>query len=195
MCNSNQFNELLTACKAKSTQIHQQFQAALSNPSIVALKKKYPNNVVIEDGQFNLEFRFRHLARDNNEESYSSDTQDAFHNLVSELRAVIRPLLAEMPDVKATTSEEYGTFSVSIPLPIDHAVESKKLLIESVIDPSLKQDEGDKTPQVFRDSVNFSAVKDGMRDRIASLIRACGLDVDEAYSLPRAVYFKPRNYS
>lgn len=195
MCNSNQFNELLTACKAKSTQIHQQFQAALSNPSIVALKKKYPNNVVIEDGQFNLEFRFRHLARDNNEESYSSDTGDAFHNLVSELRAVIRPLLAEMPDVKDASSEEYGMFSVSIPLAIDHAVESKKLLIESVIDPSLKQDEGDKTPQVFRDSVNFSAVKDDMRDRIASLIRACGLDVDEAYPLPRAVYFKPRNYS
>lgn len=195
MSNSNQFNELLIACRVKASQIHQQFQAALANATIVALKKKYPNNVRIEDGQFNVEFRFRHLARDNNEESYTSDTQNEFRKLVSELQTDIRPLLAEIPDAKDALSDHYAMFSVSIPLPIDHAMESKKLLIESVNDPSLKQDEGDKTPQIFRDAVNFSAVKDDMRDRIVSLIRACGLDVDEAYPLPRAVYFKPRNYS
>lgn len=195
MSNLNQFNELLNNCRAKSSQTHQQFQAALANPSIAALKKKYPNNVLIEDGQFNLEFRFRHLARNNNEESYTSDIQNEFRNLVSELQTNIRPLLAEMPDAKEASSDEFGMFSVNIPLPINHAIESKKLLNESVIDPSLKQDEGDKAPQVFRDSVNFSAIKDDMRDRIVSLIRACGLEVDEAYPLPRAVYFKPRTYS
>lgn len=194
MNKASQFLELLATCKTKSTAIHQQLQQVLSSKVLADLIKKYRKNIVLENGDLNVQFQFRYLARHNREESYSSETTTEFNKVVSDLRDDIKNILGDKTDFSESVSSEYGTFTVNLTMPIDPTRELKQLLINSLNDPSLVQADGDAQPRIVNDSIFFSSIHEDLRQRIIEVVKACGFAVNDKSTMKHAVFFYEKTY-